>query len=110
MKYKDIEEMVLKLYGENKNVMEHNRFYELTVYALGLEKLIELLPTKDIAKLTSEYKKDNHLNTIPIREWDLNVENVKRLLVNKKVRSFSISQCVCILKATARLYIGQGEI
>lgn len=114
--------MTVKEYHKNnKNNLNHDCLYEFMVKKISLEKCIPLLPvgySKEDFK--TAYNRDIHLNNIPLKKWDIQVAygntgsmnpnfslkpEIKALFKSIGITSLSLSECVCLLKATARLYI-----
>ena len=91
--------------------------YEGIVEILGYENIKSMLPADD-ETIREAYKQDVHLNNIPLKLWDINAGWTTRgasvtpiwnapllsmLTRDLGVRAISNSQCVCILKACARM-------
>lgn len=99
----------------------YGAYTELINY-IGYEKLRACIPMSD-TDLQEAYKKDQHFNSIPITIWDGWTGNyayttrdgaqdfvrkdsaVKRLMSEAGITVFSVSECVSLLKNTARLCV-----
>jgi hypothetical protein len=110
--------------------MTHKEKYSTIVHAIGLNNLIPLIPgTKD--KIKKALEKDPYLNNIPMKYWDdacgsLQLLNyaystggrktfypvpvgVVQLLNRIGINSMSLSDCVCILKEAARIWVEEEQ-
>ena len=83
----------------------------------GLDAVAEYIPFT-MEELTEAYEKDEHFNTLPLREWDLAAGfttsttscvriggGLWNLYSQHKVTCASCSQGVCILKEAARMLV-----
>ncbi|EOO11444.1 hypothetical protein [Bacillus cereus] len=88
---------------ETGEIMSHEEFYTNVVNGIGLQNLIGLLPaTKEEIKLCLE--RDESLNGIKLKYWDERATELKFYIGRIGVKSISLSQAVCVLKQTARMY------
>ena len=117
-------------FGFNANTPFEEK-YKTVVKYLGEEKVRSFLPVDDIDHLKRSYSNDKHLNNIPLKKWDAasgyypatdksgrqiykqlgknyyskdNPHNLAELLMANDITSFSVSECVCILKECARMW------
>lgn len=97
--------------------------YDFLIHKIGLKRLREWIPVSDKA-LKEAYAKDKNLNNIPLKMWDswagatayrtnvvwdrINLRTQVKLKTG--VTTFSLAECVCLLKQTAIRSIKQkGE-
>ena len=103
--------------------MSFEEKYDFLIDKIGLQALRNWIPISD-ETLRDAYVKDKNLNNIPLEDWDrwagakASPTNVSwssyslRTLVAEKtgVTTFSLAECVCLLKQTAIRSIKQkGE-
>lgn len=94
-----------------------NAFYEAVVEKLGVENVHALLPASD-EELIEKFKKDEHLNNIPLASWDRAAgytcyggnccgypSSLKGMLEGIGVNVFACSELVCILKTCAKMVV-----
>jgi len=84
----------------------HQEYYRDLVQEIESSGRLELPCSVD--RVAEAFKKDPHLNTIPLRYWDDFVGfQSERMVAPLKARgdSFSLAGGVCILKEAARLRI-----
>ena len=79
------------------NQLTHNEFYLWLADAIGIEEY--MLPFTVDAIRNSH---DEHLNDLPLARWDSYDPLVRGLAVQHGMRSWSLSDTVCVLKAYAR--------
>ena len=111
--------------------------YGAVIDYLGEENVRVLIPVDNVESLKAAYSNDKHLNNIPLKKWDIAsgyisyVDNYKRqqykqtwngyflknspknlaeLLVSKGITSFSVAECVCILKECARRWVEEEMV
>ena len=97
--------------------------YDFLIKEIGLQTLRSWIPVSD-EELKEAYAKDEHLNSIQLKLWDrwvgarVGLASVSwnpyslRTLIKEKtgVTTFSLAECVSLLKQTARRSIEQkGE-
>lgn len=96
--------------------------YHSLIDYIGIDKLRDCIPLSD-EELKRAYQKDRHFNSISIRRWDAWTGNysyrtkddtedyrrcdssIKRLMNNAGINIFSVSECVSLLKNTARIWV-----
>lgn len=87
---------------------KHYEEYEALARLIGIEALKRLMPV-DKETLKVAYDKDEHLNSIPLAEWDRRCPAVLNL--RRRARSgqktFTWAPCngVCVLKHVARHHV-----
>lgn len=97
--------------------------YDFLIHKIGLQGLKEWIPVSD-ETLREAYVKDKNLNNIPLEDWDRwagaktsptkvswSPYSLRTLVAEKTgVTTFSLAECVCLLKQTAIRSIKQkGE-
>ncbi|PEV64216.1 hypothetical protein [Bacillus thuringiensis] len=103
--FNKVNSMMVKETGE---IMSHEEFYTNVVNGIGLKTLIPLLPaTKEEIKVCLE--RDGNLNGIKLQYWDERAKELKFYISRIGVKSISLSQAVCVLKQTARMYAMELE-
>lgn len=85
--------------------LSHEEVYERVINKLGgVNSIIPYIPfTYDQVKNAIE--EDRYLNNLSIRMWDNATAGIMNVLRNHHITTYSISQCVCILKTAARLWV-----
>lgn len=111
----------------NKTNITHHEKYDCIINLIGLDKLIPLVPF-DKEEIKKAYSKDTHLNNLSYNKWKLAsgfyvirnpktqnedvfmIENshLHKLLYSIDINIFSVAECVCLLKQTARHMIGEN--
>jgi hypothetical protein len=84
---------------------EHQVKYQAIIENIGIENLIPLLPEKNKEVLKEKFLQDEHFNNIPLRLWDAREIPFKQLHKQAGYKNFCLSDCVCTLKETARIYM-----
>ena len=80
--------------------------YSYVINKIGIDNLIEVLCWSK-EELQQAYRKDKNFNSISLVKWD-NLSNSPcflSLLRSNSIVGLPLSQRVCILKETARLYV-----
>ena len=104
------------------HTVPHEQVMQNAINVLGLDALAQLVPfTVDEVKAALDAG-DNALNTLPIKKWDMasgfiiNGNNVQpipcqlsALLSQHGIDAWSPSQCVSLLKSTARQIAEKGS-
>jgi len=79
----------------------HHAFYLEIAQECG----INYSKSKDIERIKNALKTDEHLNNIPLREWDSKAESTKRS-IDRALRNrgtwYSLAAGVCVHKAAAK--------
>ena len=87
---------------ETGNRMANRDIYRRVIQRLGgLEKVKPFIPFS-LEQIQKAIPKDEHLNNLPIREWDRAAGWLWVLYRKNDIRSASLSQGVCLLKEAAR--------
>lgn len=99
---------------------DHQGAYNALINHIGYDRLRACIPMED-DEITEKYKKDPYLNNVPISRWDAWTGNfayvtkygtqeykrypstVKDLMNKVGITCFSVSECVSLLKNTARM-------
>lgn len=90
---------------ETGNRMAHRDIYRRVIERLGgLEKVKPYIPFS-LVKIRKAIPKDEHLNNLPIRKWDLAAGCLWVLYRKNDIRSASPSQGVCLLKEAAKEWV-----
>lgn len=90
---------------ESGEQLSHEEVYERVINKLGgFNSIISYIPfTYDQVK--TAIREDRYLNNLSIRIWDNATADIINVLRNHYITTYSISQCVCILKTAARLWV-----
>lgn len=86
----------------------HREKYGKLVKAIGLDYLIRLIPVKDIETLREKFEEDEHLNNIPLRDWDRAGFPLRSIAKKYQIYNAPFSY-VCILKEAAQQWIEREE-
>lgn len=86
-------------------MLGHVTKYTLIVNAIGLDKLVQILPA-DKQEIAFALSKDEHLNNIKLARWDNASAYVSPMLKHIGITCFSLAERVCILKRAATMWIG----
>lgn len=86
-------------------------------YLGGLDKLVPCLPF-DFKTLQQAYEQDKNFNTLSLKAWDRSAgyafsghnkqdlpSSLRELLLINGICIYSASECVCLLKQTARRWV-----
>lgn len=114
--------------GIDEDKMSHNDFYTRVVDTLGYTDILKYIPFS-LVEIKKAFKKDEHLNNLPLRKWDEmsgigmvydRVYKTHRPYCNHKglynvykkhgIDCYSQANGVCILKQCARLAIERENI
>jgi len=98
----------LRSKGMNPNALSHITKYTTLVNAIGLSKLIPIIPAT-LPDLCKAIVTDEHLNTIPLPEWDRATSFLGVHLRIIGITSSSLAERVCILKRAATMYVQYGR-
>jgi hypothetical protein len=97
---------------EKKTTREHYEEYSNLVDAIGESLVYSFLPEKNVDKLREAFLEDEHLNSIPLKEWDRvrTGASTKEMYKSPVYLTFkrrqrgmplSMADCVCALKHCA---------
>lgn len=87
---------------------EHREKYGKLVETIGLDYLIKLIPVKDLQTLREKLEEDEHLNNIPLEDWDR--AGMLLHFLSKKYNIYNAPYSyVCILKEAARQWVERSE-
>ena len=89
----------------------HYEEYEARAQKIGVRLLIPFMPT-DKEELAQAFKKDIHLNNIPLKHWDTYNSAIRTMALNampeKRKAGWSLADTCCLLKHVA-IYHVLGE-
>ena len=98
-----------KLCEQNGISTDFESKYQFICRKIGLDRIKKFLP-REMWELKLAYKKDEHFNNIPIKEWNIASHWVVRILVDELGITFlSLAEQVCIMKMAARMLINGEE-
>ncbi len=97
---------------ERNTTREYYEKYSKLVDAIGESLVYSMLPEKNVDKLKEAFLKNEHLNSIPLKEWDrvragASTEEISKspvyLAFKRRQRGMplSIADCTCALKHCA---------
>ena len=93
---------------DNGNKLEWREYMLRIINKLGIENIKPYIP-RSLDYIREKLKSDEHLNNIPIKEWDRAADCIHFLLQRNKITYYSISERVCILKEAARILCEKGD-
>lgn len=87
--------------------VSHQEIYTRAINACGgLDAVIPYVPFGREAIKAALENHDEHLNTLPLKQWDGASDRVKYLCARKAhITCMSLSQGVCLLKEAARQWV-----
>lgn len=111
----------------NKTDVTHEEKYDCIINLIGIDKLIPLVPFSK-EQIKTAYSKDINLNNLNYNAWKfasgfytmrnpktqnqdvfmLKDSRLHKLLYDIDINIFSLAECVCLLKSTARHMIGEN--
>jgi hypothetical protein len=94
---------------DNGKELEWREYMTQIIDKLGIENIKPYIP-RSINFIRECLAKDEHLNNIPLKEWDYVAERMRFLLHRNGITCCSISERVCILKEAARMLCEKGEV
>ena len=87
--------------------LEWKEYMARVINKIGVNNIAPYIPF-ELESVREALKSDEHLNNLPLRQWDIAAEQMKGLLHRNGITTYSLSERVCILKETARmLYRGK---
>lgn len=85
--------------------MEHDEVWTKVVNAIGLSRITRHVPANRDTIRVALAAGDQHLNTIPLSRWDMKEHAARALLRSVGINVISLSDCVCLLKQAARMWV-----
>lgn len=79
---------------------EHFEKYEAMAQAIGIDKLVNMVPFTQGEVRTALANGDTHLNSLPLRKWDA-MHMWVRMSAAPHYRTWPLSYTVCVLKHVA---------
>lgn len=83
---------------------EHSQKFEKLAQQIGVRIIRQHIPYS-AAELAAALAKDENLNTIPLQRWDNAHVSLLSHVHSAGIRSWSLSDTVCVLKHVAREHV-----